>query len=132
MSPYSRTDTDESFGLATNGAVLAVDERYRQASRGGVRANSNLQTTFTRIVERVGLTLWPRAFQNLQASRETELMEDFPIHVVTEWIGNSESVAKRQYLMVTDEHFSKAVAGEKKPARNPAQQTAPQRCRCAP
>ncbi len=36
-------------------------------------------------------------------------MNDFPIQVVCEWIGNSQLVAQKHYLQVTDEHFKKAV-----------------------
>ena len=45
------------------------------------------------------------------------LAEDFPIHVVCRWIGNSQPVAAKHYLQLTDDHFSKAV-------RNPVQQPA--------
>jgi hypothetical protein len=33
--------------------------------------------------------LWPKPFHNLRASCETELVEKFPVHVVTAWLGNS-------------------------------------------
>ena len=48
-------------------------------------------------------------FQNLRSTRETELMNDFPAHVVCGWLGNSQPVAEKHYLQVTDEHFEKAV-----------------------
>ena len=60
---------------------------------------------------------WPKLFQNLRSTRETELAEDFPMHVVCQWIGNSQPIAAKHYLQVTDDHFSKAV-------RNPVQQPA--------
>ena len=56
-------------------------------------------------------------FQNLRSTRETELADDFPMHVVCQWIGNSQPIAAKHYLQVTDDHFSKAV-------RNPVQLTA--------
>jgi len=71
--------------------------------------NTNLRTQFTKIIRRAGLEPWPKLWQNLRSSRETELTETFPLHVVCKWIGNSEAVAKRHYLQVTDEHFQKAV-----------------------
>lgn len=40
----------------------------------------------------------------------TELANEFPIHVVCEWIGNSPDVARRHYLQVTEEHFQKATS----------------------
>ena len=60
----------------------------------------------------------------LRASRETELADEFPIHVVCEWIGNSPDVARKHSFTVTDDHFAKAAghtaAGEKA-TQNPAQ-----------
>jgi len=50
-----------------------------------------------------------RLFQNLHANHETELVNEFPIHVVTEWLGNTPAVATKHYLQVTDNHFAQAV-----------------------
>ena len=61
-------------------------------------------------MRRAGLKAWPRLWHNLRASRETELAESFPAHVVCEWIGNSQRVAAEHYLQVTDEHFRRAAA----------------------
>ena len=54
---------------------------------------------------------WPRVFHNLRASRQTELENVFPTHVVCEWLGNTESVAREHYLRVTEDHFPTAVHG---------------------
>ena len=70
---------------------------------------TNLRTSFERIVLRAGLVPWPKAFQNMRASRETELVRTFPLHVVTAWIGNSARVAAKHYLMVTDADFQLAT-----------------------
>lgn len=48
-------------------------------------------------------------FQNLRSTRETELAETFSLHVVTAWLGNSQLIAAKHYLQVTDEHFQKAT-----------------------
>lgn len=64
----------------------------------------------TRILERIGVEPWPRLFQNLRSSRETELANQFPIHVVTGWLGNSPKVAQQHYLQITEQHFAEAVA----------------------
>jgi len=77
----------------------------------------NLRTGLLRIMRRAGVEPWPRLFHNLRASRQTELENRFPTHVVCYWLGNSESVARKHYLQVTDEHFTSA-------AHNPAQQGA--------
>src|SRR5690606_20615989 len=54
---------------------------------------------------------WPRLFQNLRASRQTELCDRFPAHVVSEWLGNSEAVARAHYLKGTDRHWEAATEG---------------------
>ncbi|MCE9607586.1 MAG: site-specific integrase [Planctomycetia bacterium] len=84
----------------------------------------NLGTQFKRIIERAGLEPWPKLFQNLRSTRETELMESFPAHVVCAWIGNSEAVARKHYLQVTDDHFAKASGQAVKPVQNTVQQSA--------
>ena len=60
-------------------------------------------------MERAGVSPWPRLWHNMRSSRETELVERFPAHVVAAWIGHSVAVAEKNYLQVTDEHFSRAV-----------------------
>ncbi len=72
-------------------------------------ADQNLRTTFEKIIKRAGLKVWPKPFQNLRSTRETELMEVYPSHVVVSWIGHSEKVARQHYLQTTDAHFEKAV-----------------------
>lgn len=90
-------------------------------------SESNLRTTFLKIVKRAGLKPWPKLFQNLRASRQTELQETYPVHVVCAWMGNSPKVAQKHYLQVTEEHFEKAQQkAQQQPVANPekAQQSA--------
>jgi integrase len=96
LLPYLETAWDE----ASEGAEFVI-ARYRDT-------NANLRTQLCRIIKRAKLTPWPKLFQNLRATRETELAEDFPIHVVCDWIGNGQLVAAKHYLQVTDDHFAKA------------------------
>lgn len=86
----------------------------------------NLRTQLQRIIAKAGLKAWPKLFQNLRSTRETELAERWPEHVVCAWIGNSRVVARKHYLQVTDEHFERAAMlpeGTKEAAQNPTQQT---------
>ena len=69
----------------------------------------NWRTQLERIIHRAGLIAWPKLFQNLRSTRETELAETTPLHVVTAWLGNSQLIAAKHYLQVTDEHFQKAT-----------------------
>ena len=45
----------------------------------------------------------------MRSSRETELTERFPVHVVTAWLGNTPEIARRHYLQTTDEHYLQAL-----------------------
>ena len=76
--------------------------------------NCNLRTQFERLIRRVGLTPWPRLMHNLRASRETELAAEFPLHVVTRWLGNTPKIAMKHYLQVTEDDFAKATGRDGK------------------
>jgi len=79
-----------------------VITRYRDTSL-------NLRTQLLRIIWRAGLREWPKLWQNLRSTRQTELAETYPLHVVCDWIGNSAAVAAEHYLQTTDEHYRQAV-----------------------
>lgn len=74
--------------------------------------STNLRAHFLRILRRAGLKPWPKLFQNMRSSRETELLNHFPPKAVCTWIGNSEAVAMEFYAQVTDDHFQAAIAGQ--------------------
>src|SRR5262245_13558685 len=52
---------------------------------------------------------WPKLFQNLRASRATELARHHPGHVAAAWLGHSTTVASRHYWQVTEEDFDRAL-----------------------
>jgi len=72
-------------------------------------ANQMYRKTMLEIVRRAGLTPWPKLFQNCRSTRETELAENFPVHVACAWLGNSPKIAQRHYLQLTESHFAEAV-----------------------
>ena len=117
LFPEIRPHLEEAFHLAAPGSVYAVP-RARQA---GV----NLRTQFERLLAKAGVKQWPRLFQNLRASRETELAKVYPMHLVTSWIGNTKEVAMDHYLMATDEDFHLA---SRTPVQNPVQSPATMAC----
>ncbi len=98
-----------------------VITRYRST-------NANLRSQLERIVKRAGLAPWPKLFQNLRATRATELAADHPSHVAAAWIGHSTAIATKHYWQVTEDDFAVAL----KTAQNAAQsshemrRTAPQ------
>ena len=110
LFPELRAVLMEAFESAPDGAEYVVGGNYRTAAQGpaGWR-NCNLRTQFERIIRHAGLEPWPRLFHALRASRETELAAEYPIHVVTAWMGNTPKIAMKHYLMVTDADFQKAM-----------------------
>lgn len=74
LFPELRPFLDEAWDLAEPGTEFVVT-RYRDTE-------VNLRTQLHRIIKRAGLKPWPKAFQNLRSSRQTELEEVFPSHVV--------------------------------------------------
>jgi len=72
-------------------------------------ASKNLRTRFKRIIKRAGLTPWPRLFQNLRASRGTELGCEYPSFVAAKWLGHTEQVADAHYRHVLERHFEEAT-----------------------
>lgn len=107
-----------------DGETYVVNERYRQAALGpaGWR-NVNLRTTLLKIVKRAGISAWPRLLHNLRSSRETELADEYPIHVVAGWMGHSVKIATKHYTQITDDHFSRACVALPKSTQNPTQHT---------
>lgn len=69
---------------------------------------ANLRTQMLRILKRARIAHWPKLFQNLRSSRETELMAVYPAHVVCAWLGTTPKVAMKHYLQVTEEDYRKA------------------------
>ena len=122
LFPELRPCLEESWEAAEAGSQYVIT-RYRDAAKrteAGWR-NCNLRTQFHRIIRRAGCEPWPKPWQNLRSSRETELAEEFPVQVVCAWIGNSRPVAMEHYLQVTEDHFKRAVEGDTRAAHNPAQ-----------
>jgi integrase len=85
-------------------------------------ANQIYRKAMQAAIQKAGLKEWPKLFHNLRASRETELAESFPMHVVCEWIGNTVAVAAKHYLQTTEAHFAKAATEVQKAVQNPVQQ----------
>ena len=103
--PELRSYLEAAFDAAVPGTEHVV-------SLASIRRDryANVRTRMKKIIRSAGLEPWPKLFQNLRATRETELAQQFPIHVVCEWIGNSRPVALRHYLRVTDGDFTLATS----------------------
>ncbi len=112
-----RPHLEEAFAAAEAGTEYVVSgpqaDGYRASAAKGWKG-TNLRTTMHKLIRRAGLTPWPKAFHNLRASCETDLMQHHPIHVVTAWVGNTPSVAIGHYLQTLESDFHKAVEGAAK------------------
>ncbi|EMI17381.1 phage integrase family protein [Rhodopirellula maiorica SM1] len=96
LRPY----LEAAEAAAPDGTEYVIN-RYRSAAQ-------NLRTQFEKIIKRAGLVPWPRLFQNLRASRETELMGMYPSKDVASWLGNTVTVAMKHYAMETEAAFKAA------------------------
>jgi hypothetical protein len=68
-------------------------------------------------IDAAGGRVWDKLFVALRASRDTELRELAPSHVVDDWIGHTEAVARKNYLQVTDAHFEQFTQDAKQNAK---------------
>lgn len=113
--PELRAYLEDAFKLAKEEAAAAggplsldayVITRYRDT-------NQNLRTQLGRYVEKAGLEPWPKLFQNLRATRATELVNDgWPEYKVCKWLGHTEKVAKNHYWQVTDDDYRRAAGAQ--------------------
>jgi len=101
LFPELRPYLKEVFDQAEPGKKYVITKRRLRSA--------NLRTQLERIIRLAGVEQWPRLFQNLRASRETELTKEHPLHVVVAWMGNSAPIAAKHYLQLTDDDFDKAV-----------------------
>ena len=122
LFPELRQYLEEVWEQAEPGSTYVIT-RYRDR-------NSNLRTQLCRILRNAGMKPWEKLFQNLRATRATELVsEGWPEYKVCEWLGHTEAVAKKHYWQVTDEDYQRAAG---LPVARPALQTALQFSDAAP
>lgn len=95
----------ELYELSPPGTEFVIN-RYR-------RSESNLRTQFERILRKASIVPWERLFHNLRSSVESELTSEFPLHVVTEWLGHSPRTAAKHYLQVLPSHIAQANGSAK-------------------
>lgn len=100
--PELRPFLDEAFSMAAEGEQFVVPMLQGDGSK-------NLGTTLKKIIRRAGIEPWPKTFQNLRSSRQTELEQQHPTYVVCSWMGNTPKVAHNHYLTVTEENFAAAI-----------------------
>lgn len=106
LFPELATLLQQAFGEAPDRAVYVLTNPIWRA-RGGTL---NLRKMISVYIERAGLTVWPKLWVNLRATRAIELRQlGFADHVVNAWLGHTADVAAEHYLRVTDRDFEDAL-----------------------
>jgi site-specific recombinase XerD len=93
----------DAFDAAPEGSTLLFPNQ-------GITATA-LRNRLERLCKHCGIVPWPKLWQNMRSTRETELIDaGYPIHVVCEWLNNSPVVAIKHYCQVAKDHVSRAIA----------------------
>ncbi len=99
--PEVRTALSEAWEQAEERAVYVVTKTRDSAD--------NLRTQMNRIIQRAGIEPWPKTFQNLRATRATEVANEYGESKESKWIGHSRRVATKHYLQITDDDYATAA-----------------------
>jgi hypothetical protein len=88
-----------------------LDEAWDAATTGdsAILTGSFDAGAMKRIIRKAGLSPWPKTFQNLRSSRQSELLCKNPAHVVAAWLGHSERTAGEFYSQVTEQDFAQGL-----------------------
>jgi integrase len=99
---------DKLFQNAVDGSRYVFDS-YRGTADKTYRYNT------LKAIELAGIKPWPKLFTNLRASCRTDLLDDFPEHVVNAWLGHGSRVGRKHYNRVKPEHYAAASGVSEKP-----------------
>ncbi len=106
LFPALRAELERLFELESSVGQEFVITRYRDPER------TNLGTQFGRIVQLAGVDPIPRPFDNMRASRSTEVYAEFGAYLESQWIGHSHKIAKDHSLQVREIDFDRAATAE--------------------
>jgi integrase len=103
-----------------------LDEVYAMAAPGEtsvitrfMSSNSNLDKPLKTILHQAGLVPWPKLFQNMRASCETDwLNSGMKAHVVAHMMGHSVKVQLDHYAQVTGSDFDDVQTAELSQSKN--------------
>ena len=84
-------------------------DRIFPEQSGNDSVGTILRKQLKRIVRRAGLTMWPKPFTNLRATRDTELQGMYPLHLVCEWMGHSPEISLKHYAQTTQNDYLHAA-----------------------
>jgi integrase len=97
-----RAELERHFSLAETKGNEFVIERYQKTAWG-------LHHHFNKIAKRAGLGIIIRPFDNMRMTRSNEVERRFGSKKESLWIGHSERVMVKHYLMLEDEDYDEAA-----------------------
>ena len=72
-----------------------------------------LRKELTGILKRSGLPVWPKIFQNLRSTRDSELQRmGYPIATVCKWLGHTQQISEKNYFQVPEFDYPAASRRE--------------------
>src|SRR5690606_31575433 len=82
-------------------------ERYvvTATRRRGELSAAYIRKRMLQIIKNSGVLPWPKLFQNCRSTRQTELENQYASHKVCVWMGNTERIARKHYLQVTEDDY---------------------------
>ena len=116
----------EAFELAPEGTEFVI---WKYELRSGAESprgwqNSNLRGRFNHFLQSSGIPEISKPFQSMRSSRENEMVEEYPLKCVVDWVGHDIKVAAKHYLNSSnEEHHQKAVSGDEKVVQKAAHTT---------
>jgi integrase len=78
-----------------------------------ITMESNLRTTFEKIIKRAKVPQWPKLWQNLRASAATDMARRLPSHIATAICGHSIEIAQEHYWTVAESDFDEILTDGK-------------------
>ena len=98
----------EAWDMSKPGAVYVISDNEVIDSARNEPRKLNMRSRFTKAIKRAGMEQWPKLFQNLRSSRQTELCAVHQPYLVCRWMGNTEAIAINHYLQETGQHLAQA------------------------
>jgi len=92
-----------------------LEQAFNDAPEGSInvirhcKGTKNYRKGLKEIILKAGLLPWPKLFNNLRSTRETELAKNYSLQAATAWIGNTPKIALGHYLQVTEQEWQNAT-----------------------
>ena len=105
MFPELKPLLEQAFNDAPEGSINVIRH---------CKGTKNYRKGLKEIILKAGLLPWPKLFNNLRSTRETELAKNYSLQAATAWIGNTPKIALGHYLQVTDDEWQNATITDAK------------------